>query len=554
MKKIFFIAIISLFAIKLWAQVGPDLYYIEFTDKAGTPYTIDNPQEFLSQRAIERRNAQNIAIDSLDLPVSPTYIAGLEALGLEIVNPTKWFNGTTVRTSNYDLILQARELPYVKNTPRFEIDTVETAKSYKNISEKKLNVQPTRNLDYGYTEGQIAIHNGDVLHNEGFKGEGMLIAITDAGFVNVSNMSTLQYLVNSGRIIATRDFAYGSGDVYGFHEHGSCVLSVLAGYIPGTFIGTAPEAEYVLITSENVYYEAIVEELNWVTAVEYADSIGADVVNVSLGYVDFDSERYNHAYTDMDGHTTPGSIGASIAASRGMLIVSAAGNSGGDESGHTWLGSPSDADSVICVGAIDVNENYAYFSSLGLMDENRIKPDVTSVGRYAVVQFSNDIIDYSNGTSFATPIMAGLTTCFWQKFREKSAMEIYNAILNSARPTRPTETEDPTNYTTTPNIFTGRGIPDFVAASEIFENNVQNSEIGTDIEIFPNPATNSINISVYDAQDFDVEIISVDGKSLKEINHISNNNSINISDLDAGYYIIRINSGNIVTTRSFVKE
>lgn len=561
MKKTLFIATLIALCTSAFAQIGPDLYFIEFTDKNNTPYSLDNPQEYLSQRAIDRRQAQNIAIDSLDLPVNPSYIVALQELGLEIVNPTKWLNGTTVRTNDYNLVLQARNLPFVKSTPRFEIDTVETAKKVAKSMMVTENRQSTNIIapkytdsEYGFSYNQIALHNGHLLHAEGFKGEGMLIAVTDGGFTNADQMRSLEYLRNSGRIVATRDFAYGNSSVYGHHAHGSMVLSIMAGYLPGEYIGCAPEANYILITSESDDYEEIVEEFNWVSAIEYADSMGADLANVSLGYVDFDSERYNHSRENMDGHTNPSSIGATIAASRGMMIVVAAGNSGQDENGHVWIGAPSDAYDIVTVGAIDVYEDCAPFSSYGFVEENRIKPDIVSVGWNAYADYINDSIATGSGTSFATPLSTGLIACFWQKFHDKTSEEIREAIFSATRPTNPIWDGDTTLTTGTPNIFTGRGIVDFEVASNLLTEKTENhASLG--IELYPNPTSDIITINLNSDKKAQMNIFSIDGRLLDYKKNVSHEAKYNFAKYPAGKYIVCISiDKQIVFSQTIIKQ
>ena len=560
MKKILLITTLIALCSGAFAQIGPDLYFIEFTDKNNTPYSLDNPQEYLSQRAIDRRQAQNIAIDSLDLPVNPSYIAALQELGLEIVNPTKWLNGTTVRTNDYNLVLQARNLPFVKSTPRFEIDTVETAKK---VGKARSATQSTTassiitpkytQSEYGVSYNQIALHKGHLLHAEGYKGEGMLIAVTDGGFTNADRMRSLEYLRNSGRIVATRDFAYGNSSVYGHHAHGSMVLSIMAGYLPGEYIGCAPEADYILITSECDDYEEIVEEFNWVSAIEYADSMGADLANVSLGYVDFDSERYNHSREDMDGHTNPSSIGANIAASRGMMIVVAAGNSGQDENGHVWIGAPSDAYDIVTVGAIDVYEDCAPFSSYGFVEGNRIKPDIASVGWNTYVDYVNDSIAVGSGTSFATPLSTGLIACLWQKFRSKASAEIREALFSATRPTNPIWDEDTTLTTGTPNIFTGRGIVDFEVASNLLTEKTE-SHASFGIELYPNPTLDIITINLNSDKKAQMSIFSSEGRLLDYKKNVSHEAKYNFAKYPAGKYIVSISiDKQIVFSQTVIK-
>ncbi|MCF0207725.1 MAG: S8 family serine peptidase, partial [Bacteroidales bacterium] len=423
-----------------------------------------------------------------------------------------------------------------KNAARFEIDTVESVSKVKekcNIKDKFQQIPPQRYSmdDYGASYWQIALHNGQLLHAEGFKGEGMLIAVIDGGFTNANTMLSLEYLRNSNRIVATRDFAYGTGDVYDNHYHGSMVLSLMASYLPGEYIGSAPEASYILITSENSYYEEIVEELNWVSAAEYADSMGVDVINTSLGYVDFESPRYNHSLEDMDGNTCPSTIGADIAASRGMLLLIAAGNSGNDESGHVWIGAPSDAKNVIAVGAIDHFQNTAPFTSHGIVNENQVKPDITSVGWGVFADYINDSIGQGSGTSFATPLMTGLATCFWQKFRSSSSDEIRRTMIQAARPTNPISDSDPTIGLPTPNIYTGNGIVDFQVASGIISGiTEQEPKPSISIDVFPNPAISSITINTNTTQPAEINIFTEKGVLVDYRKNIEGETSFNIEN------------------------
>jgi subtilisin family serine protease len=332
------------------------------------------------------------------------------------------------------------------------------------------------------------------------------------------------------------------------------VLSIMAGNLPGEYIGCAPEASYLLITSESNDYEEIVEEFNWVSAIEYADSMGADLANVSLGYVDFDSQRYNHSAEDMDGHTNPSSIGATIAASRGMMIVVAAGNSGQDENGHVWIGAPSDAYDIVTVGAIDVNQNSAPFTSHGFVEENRIKPDIVSVGWDTYADYINDSIAPGSGTSFATPLSTGLIACFWQKFRDKTSAEIREALFRAARPTVPTWEEDPTPQMGTPNILTGRGYIDFRLASEILTG-TETLANDCNISIYPNPTSNEITIRLDNMQNAELNIFSIDGRLLDYRKNIGNELKYDLSQYAKGEYIISICAGNkVVASQTIIKQ
>lgn len=559
MKQVFalFFAIV---AFCCSAQVGPNLYFLQFTDKQGSQFTLDQPSAFLSERAIQRRNNQNISIDSLDLPVSSIYLAEIQNLGLEIYNVTKWLNGVTVRTEDENLIAQAYTLPFVKDSSFIDQLPInqDSISAERNLPIKEqanhLGIK-TDFTDYGYSWEQISLHNGHKLHAEGYKGEGMIIAIIDGGFAFADSMASLEHLHNTGKIIDTHDFAHSTNDVYAYDAHGSMVLSVMAGHVPGEFIGNAVEANFMLLVSENVYYEEIVEELNLISALEYADSAGADLANISLGYVDFDNSRYNHAAEDMNGQTCPSSLAAKIAAEKGMVVVVAAGNSGLYENRHTWIGAPADASKALCVGAVNVSEDYAAFSSHGRITNESIKPDFVSVGWNTFIDYPNDSIATGNGTSFACPNMTGLICCFWQKFHSLSADQVRTTLQNATRNTNPSNPNDTTFYTGTPNIFTGRGIVDFDIASEIFTKKMKFTANKPNVTIFPNPTKNKITIKVEDEKHFDINIFSTQGQLLSYYNNCINNTEIDLRHFAKGEYIITFTIDNqVVDVQKIIKH
>ena len=324
----------------------------------------------------------------------------------------------------------------------------------------------------------------------------------------------------------------------------------MAGYIPDKYIGSAPEAKYILIISENRDYEEIIEEFNLVSAMEYADSMGTDLANVSLGYGNlFDHSRYDHPQESMDGHTHPSSIGAGIATSRGMIIVTSAGNSG-DIDWMDWIGAPGDSQDVIAVGSINLKEDYTHFSSKGFVEAERIKPDITSVGFKTCLINTNDSVIFDCGTSFSSPLMAGLITCFWQKFHDKTSTEIRNAIFSAARPTNPTQEWDPTLKSGTPNIYTGRGIVDFNVASNLLTGN--NASYGITISL--SSTSDIITISIDAKIKARLNIFSTEGQLLNSKN-ISNKTKYDFSKYPAGKYIVRISiDNNVVFSQIIIKQ
>ncbi|MBX2973153.1 MAG: S8 family serine peptidase [Flavobacteriales bacterium] len=435
----------------LRAQTAPDTYWVEFTDKSGTPYNLAQPEEFLSQRAIARRAAQNIPYDELDLPVDPYYVAAVDAIaGVDVLNRSKWFNGVTLRVQGPEALAEVQGLPFVSAV------RASGGRSNMGVRPDKfaLPVVADREVDpahYGPSYLQLSMLNGQALHGIGAKGQGMLIGVLDSGFEGVDASMAFDALRQRGGIIATRDLVEHDGDVYADHYHGRSVLSCMAGSLDSMLIGTAPEADYVLIRTEDVRSEYPVEEDNWVSGAELADSLGCDVLNTSLGYTTFDDSTMDHTYAMLDGLTLRISIAANIASRKGMVPVCSAGNRGGDD--WHYISAPADAIDVLTVGAVGDVENHAPFSSNGPSADGRVKPDVCAMGwGTTILRADTDSILQANGTSFAAPVVAGLVACLWQLHPERTSSQIMDAVRRSA------------SFFHDPNDSLGYGVPDFGAA------------------------------------------------------------------------------------------
>lgn len=355
MRVTFFLVILVVLLGALPAK-AQNYYWVAFSDKASTPCSLAFPEEYLSGKALARRLKQDIAIDSLDLPVSPVYIQQVTQLGATLVYTSKWLNGITVKVSNPGFPDEVALLPFVKEVQLTKRST--QTKSVVNkfaepeISENSLEIDT---LVYGYSSHQVGQLNGQFLHNQNFKGQGMTIAVLDAGFYSVDRFSAFDSLWMNGQITGIKNFIKEDTETGFFdgHYHGMSVLSIMGGNVPGELVGTAPKASYWLIRSEDHLTEFLMEEDSWVAAAEFADSVGADIINSSLGYFTFDDPAMNHSYADMDGNTTRVARGANIAASRGMLVFSSAGNEGRESTPWKFIITPSDGDSVIAVGAVN---------------------------------------------------------------------------------------------------------------------------------------------------------------------------------------------------------
>jgi hypothetical protein len=461
-------ALLLLFQISfiLFAQVAPNKYWVKFTDKNNSPFSINNPEQFLSQRAIDRRTAQGIPVVENDLPVNQTCIQAVANAGATILTVSKWYNSVTIYTTSSTVINTINQLPFVlsvsKSNNNGNLPSENSAKpffdkeTYGDIpDDQKAEGNLTDQVyNYGSATNQISMLNGIALHDLGYDGTGMIIAILDAGYLNANTIHAFDSLWNNGQILGTKDFVSPqSPNIFGSHYHGTMVLSTMGAYLPGQMVGTAPKADYWLLRSEDGGSEYLIEELNWVSAAEFADSVGADVINSSLGYTTFDDPAQNHTYQDMDGNTTPITIGADMAVSKGMIVVNSAGNDGG--SSWQYIGGPADGDSVFSIGAVTASGNYASFSSTGPTYDGRTKPDVVAQGSGSAIVNTNGTVTTGSGTSFSSPITAGMVACLWQAHPGKRNTEILDAIRQSG------------SLASNPNQLLGYGIPDYFEAHTI---------------------------------------------------------------------------------------
>lgn len=425
------------------------IFRLTLKDKHGTQFNLNEPQKFLSKSAIERRQKQGLPIDSTDLPLSSEYLNIISHTGVNIVGKSKWNNTVLVFSKDFKKIEKSTQLPFVNGFIHVwtEPDSLE-AKLKRSRPHNTFNKWDTiTDSYYGIAEEQIKMLNGMKLHNAGYKGSGVTIAIIDGGFRNVDVIPSFKDINIKGE----KDFVYPiSKSVYNEIDHGTKVLSDMAMDIPNVFIGTAPDASYWLLRSEDKTAESLVEEDYWAEAAEFADSVGADIINSSLGYDEFDDHSVSHKYKDMDGESTLISHTASMLASKGMILVCSAGNNGMG----AWkkIVFPSDAKDVLCVGAVNHSLQNAPFSGVGPTQDGRIKPDVMAMGSPAAVITGRGTIIQDNGTSFAAPILGGLVACLWQALPHMTAKQIMELVRRCG-----------SNARTPDNIF-GYGIPDFYKA------------------------------------------------------------------------------------------
>lgn len=454
MRKLISFLAIALLATGASAQQDTLKYRISLKDKAATEYSLKKPEKYLSAKAIERRRKQNLPIDSTDLPVCRKYIDEIRKQGVKIVVTGKWDNFVTVSCNDTTLIDRIAALPFVLSTEKVWISPGAGKPSMATERDSVLN-QPTIHSDsiYGRAITQIQMSNGDKLHEAGFKGQGMTIAVIDAGFHNVDKITAMQNI----RILGTKDFVNQQADIFAESSHGMSVLSCIGMNRPDIMTGTAPEASFWLLRSEDEYSEHLVEQDYWSAAVEFADSVGVDVINTSLGYYSFDDKSKNYKYRDLDGRHALMSRQASHIVDKGMILVCSAGNSGAG----SWkkITPPGDADNVLTVGAIDKRAVLATFSSVGNTADHRVKPDVVAVGVGSDVIRTDGNQGRANGTSFSSPIMCGMVTCLWQACPTLTAKEVIELVRRSG---------DRAGF---PDNIYGYGVPDMWKAYNDYKSN-----------------------------------------------------------------------------------
>lgn len=433
-------------------------YRVTLRDKNNNNYSIHNPESFLSQRAIERRKKQGIKIDKTDLPISQCYIDAIKQCGVKIIHGSKWNNTLVVETRNTDIANILRSYDCVSKVELVAINKPHL--SPKPGRHNLINIQPEKQdsiMFFGKGTNQINLLNGTRLHDMGYRGKGMIIAVLDAGFHNADIIPALK----NTNILGVRDFVNPDDDIYAENNHGTRVLSCIATDEKYVFVGTAPEASFWLIRTEDAYSEQPVEEDNWIAAVEFADSAGVDVINSSLGYYRFDTPHDSISHKDLNGKSHIISRTAGMIASKGMILCTSAGNEGNDP----WkkISIPADARDVLSVGSVNKNGIISFFSSMGYSADGRVKPDVCAQGSMACVLGSDGHTTIANGTSFSSPILTGMVACLWQALPDLNAYEIMDLIRKSG------------NAYSTPSAKYGNGIPDFMEAYEKGKKLIHNS-------------------------------------------------------------------------------
>ncbi|MDR1683452.1 MAG: S8 family serine peptidase [Candidatus Symbiothrix sp.] len=501
----------------------PAMYRLLLTNKGSSPYNINQPEAFLSPKSIERRLKQHLAVNESDLPIDPAYFEAITETGATIQAYSKWVETIVVNISDEETLNRVSALPFVASIKKVRNDIVPLHSAI-NKTEKEENTsedpRPAFGDAYSVAQPQIAINNGLFLHELGYKGAGITIAVIDAGF---KDADTHPDYLDMNRILGTKNFTHQEGDVFrSTEQHGANVLSLILANNPGNMIGTAPDASFYLLKSEVNDEENPVEEDYWVAALEYADSLGVDIVTTSLGYTLFDDAAMNHTWDELDGNTVLASRAASMAISKGLVVLHAAGNEGA----KAWqkVGVPADASNILTIGAVKSDSTVATFSSWGILPDNRIKPDLMAMGQDVYTLLPNGEVSKGNGTSYATPLIAGMTACLWQALPELTALELIYLIKSSS------------NRFSEPDEKYGYGLPDFQKAYIMYYPTSINTVLHS--PLFFDAAQKQIRLDIPNKQRIRFWVYSLAGQLVSQQDSILN--QLKVSELSSGIYIAEV--------------
>jgi serine protease AprX len=493
---------------------------VYFKDKGcDATVLLGHPQDFISVASLERRMISGIKVDESDLPVYSGYINALIASGYPVQSSSKWLNAVLLNT----------EVEKISGLLAFEfVDRIQVWDEYPS---SKPNATAAQSLyNYGSSQAQIEMLNIDKLHDQGYTGNNILMLLCDGGFNSVNSVNAYQYLRSKNRIKATRDFVTGDNEVYQDDLHGEFVFSIIASYLPGTFIGASFDADFLLARTENESSETHAEEYNWARAAEWADSMGVRLIQTSLGYSNFDAGQGDYTQQDMDGRTAIITKAAVMATRKGILVVNSAGNEG--NSGFRKITAPSDADSILCVGAVDVNRSHVGLSGHGPSADGRVKPDVCAMGGGTAYYMVNNTVALGYGTSFAAPLISGLCACLFHKYNFVSNIEMADAVRRSA------------DRYNNPDTLYGYGIPNALIADTILKRvsagrGIRYSGNRQKPVIKNNISSDYIYLDIDPGSEMRVEIYNIPGALISD--HLISNSSINISSLPAGEYFLKLN-------------
>ena len=527
-NSVFFIILFFLVG-GLSAQVNR--YAIHFKDKDTALFMQSDPENFLSVRALDRRKRQNISLSIQDFPVSTNYLRRLKEAGVHVYYTSRWKNCAIVQEeeatlAQFDFI---DRIEYLARGERL------TKTNDRNRRPTSFEVPPRVESS---TDFQNKLLGVDKMHDDGYLGENMLIAVFDDGYEGVNVYQPFAHLFTGNKITETWNFVTNDENVFVFDDHGTKVLTGIAAFYQGEendISGTAPNADYMLFITEDIRNEFRIEEYNWLLAAEKADSAGADVINASLGYSTFTDKSMNYTPDDMDGETAICTQAANIASLKGMIVVVSAGNEGG--SSWRTLTSPADAKNILAVGSVNIELERSGFSSFGPSADGRTKPDVSALGSFATIMLDDGVITTGNGTSFSSPQMAGMAAGVWQARPDWTNLQVMDSIRLTSSQASMRDDE------------LGYGIPNFRRAISNIKLSVEDI-LNDKIKVYPNPFhDNKIYVDFSSStikHEITVTMIDIKGTEIYKITLDRNNKpeelEITFDSMEKGTYFLIIKS------------
>lgn len=536
-NKVIWMILFLLLQHTAWTQVNR--YVVIFKDKANTAYSISDPIQFLSQKAIDRRTRQGISITEQDIPVNTAYLQGVEDAGADVFYKTRWMNGALIQCD-------ATALPAIQALSY--VERVEyVAPNAKLANGRRHSTFRTKATKDDVTQTQLSMVGIDDMQADGFKGEGISIAVLDGGFPGVNTAAPFQPIFADNRlnVAVSHDFVYNTSNVFQYDDHGTEVFSVIAAYQEGTFTGGAYRANYQLYVTEDASTEYRIEEYNWLFAAERADSAGVDVIHTSLGYYNFDDPSMDYPQSAMNGETAVVTRAAQWASDRGIAVICSAGNEGS----IAWqiITAPADARDVLAIGSVTAEGARVPSSSKGPSADGRIKPDVAALGSSTKVILPNGAVGAVSGTSLSAPIVTSLVAGVWQRYPSLTNKEILEVIRRSG------------SQASAPDNLLGYGIPDYNSVEAFIEKVKEDP-----FEVYPNPVmttTNSVTIKPFATSEVSScrsELISMQGQLLlgKELSftHQQPSDTVDLTSQATGLYILRLYWNNKVFTYKLVKQ
>jgi serine protease AprX len=516
------------------AQNAQYAFRVTFKDKKATTYSLSAPLQYLSQRAMDRRSKYNMQVDSTDLPVVKTYVDSV----LHVTNGvlhlrSRWQNSCVILVEDSSSVLALQNISFVKSVRKVgyygqglhEKPAPDAGSGQSNTGGKPTGFDANY---YGAAWDQIHLCHGEYLHQKGNTGEGKLIAVIDVGFTGVNVAHAFDSLFAQNRLMDTWNFIYDTAYVFDYGAHGCQVLSCMASLTPETHVGTAPHAMYALYATDDLTSEQAIEEDNFAAASERADSLGADLITTSLGYNYFDNAADSHTYSELNGNTTLVARACNAAARKGIMVIASAGNEGTSEWQHILT--PGDADSALTVGSVTVQKVHSATSGKGPSSDGDMKPNVSAMGVAASVVNPNGAVLQQTGTSYATPIIAGLTTCLMQADPSMRPMEVLHLIQSVS------------DSFAHPNYEIGNGVPDFQKAYDLVTDIQDIVKVNDAFSIYPNPARNEIFVSAKNYNgNLNYSIFDLQGR-IVQTGNVKTGGSIDIATLQSNLYFLKLNN------------